>query len=213
MKMNALKLFYKRFLFVIFILILFWIESSAQDTGTYVIQLNNDSINRIETAKQRLDELTGRSKKVQEEAPGEDAVQNESGFPDPMLPESPNPLFTDSLSKVKYQAALQEYYDYHISGLKHRSKVFRWQLFSSKIIFIVVIILVFAGIYFAAVQFYIGLKHVKGKLPDYNDRTEITASMKEIKVSSPVLGVIILVISLAFFYLYLVHVFPIEDIF
>jgi hypothetical protein len=34
-----------------------------------------------------------------------------------------------------------------------------------------------------------------------------------IKVSSPVLGVVILVISLAFFYFYLVYVYPIENIF
>jgi hypothetical protein len=33
-----------------------------------------------------------------------------------------------------------------------------------------------------------------------------------LKVSSPVLGVIILVISLAFFYLYLVYVYPISEI-
>jgi len=31
-------------------------------------------------------------------------------------------------------------------------------------------------------------------------------------VSSPVLGVVILVISLAFFYLYLVHVYPISEL-
>jgi len=31
-------------------------------------------------------------------------------------------------------------------------------------------------------------------------------------VASPVLGVVILVISLAFFYLYLVYVYPIEEI-
>jgi len=33
-----------------------------------------------------------------------------------------------------------------------------------------------------------------------------------LKVSSPVLGVIILVISLAFFYLYLVYVYPIGEL-
>jgi hypothetical protein len=43
--------------------------------------------------------------------------------------------------------------------------------------------------------------------------TEFEASAKGIKVSSPVLGVIILVISLAFFYLYLVYVYPISEIF
>lgn len=211
--MNILQLLYNRILFVAFILIIFGFETVARDTVSTVKQLTNDSISLNETAKQRLDQLTKTSKKANDGGQGEKGVRSDSVFFDPMLPESPNPLLADSLTNEKYQAALQEYYDYHISGLQHRSKVFRWQLFSSKIIFIVVIILVFAGIYFAAVQFYIGIKQVKEKIPDYNDRTEITASMKGIKVSSPVLGVILLVISLAFFYLYLVHVFPIEDIF
>lgn len=211
--MNILQLFYERILFVALILSLFWFESVARDTGTVVKQVNNDSINRIETARQRLDELIKTSKKATDGGLAEKSISTDSDFFDPMLPESPNPLLSDSLTNKKYQAALQEYYDYHISGLQHRSKVFRWQLFSSKIIFIAVIILVFAGIYFAAIQFYIGIKQVREKIPDYNDRTEISASMSGIKVSSPVLGVIILVISLVFFYLYLVHVFPIEDIF
>jgi uncharacterized membrane protein len=43
--------------------------------------------------------------------------------------------------------------------------------------------------------------------------TEIQASLQGIKVSSPVLGVIILIISFLFFYLYLVHVYPINDVF
>ncbi len=43
--------------------------------------------------------------------------------------------------------------------------------------------------------------------------TEIEASLQGIRVSSPVLGVIILIISLLFFYLYLVHVYPINDVY
>ena len=43
--------------------------------------------------------------------------------------------------------------------------------------------------------------------------TELEASVKGIKVSSPVLGVIILVISLLFFYLYLAFVYPIQEVF
>jgi hypothetical protein len=43
--------------------------------------------------------------------------------------------------------------------------------------------------------------------------TELEISKSGVKVSSPILGVIILVISLAFFYLYLVYVYPIEEIF
>ena len=79
---------------------------------------------------------------------------------------------------------------------------------TSKIIFVTVLVLVASGIYFAAVQFHVGL-HGKKKM----ETTEIVANLEGVKVSSPVLGVIILVISLAFFYCYLVFVYPIVDIF
>ena len=212
--MNSKELFYLRIVSVLFVLTFITLPGLTQgDTETIVNPIKNDSVGLTETAKQRLNELTKISKRTKEENQVERRVQADSSFYDPMLPNSPNPLFSDSLTNEKYQAALQEYYDYHVSGLQHRKKVFKWQLFSSKIIFAVVLILVFAGIYFAAIQFHIGVKQAKENSRDFNDHTEITASMKGIKVSSPVLGVIILVISLAFFYLYLVYVFPIEDIF
>jgi hypothetical protein len=43
--------------------------------------------------------------------------------------------------------------------------------------------------------------------------TQFEANFKGIKVSSPVLGVIILTLSLLFFYLYLVYVYPITEVF
>jgi hypothetical protein len=76
----------------------------------------------------------------------------------------------------------------------------------------VVIVLVLAGIYFAAVQFHYGMKHRKpGEAGE--ESTEFVVSLKSLKVKSPVLGVIILVISLVFFYLYLVYVYPIVNVF
>lgn len=105
--------------------------------------------------------------------------------------------------------AWKHYYGYMSKGYIHRSNVFSWQLISSVIIFSVVIFLVFAGIYFAWLQFKVSLK---GNLENSeNLSTELSASTTGIKVSSPVLGVIILVISLFFFYL--VYVYPIQEIF
>lgn len=131
------------------------------------------------------------------------------GVQDPMLPEPSAAAFADKSTLQAYQQSLRAYYDYRQSGLEHRSRVFKWQLFSAKVIFVIVLILVSAGIYFAAVQFHLGMHRQDGQ----NMQTELSASTEGIKVSSPVLGVIILVISLAFFYLYLVYVYPIEDIF
>lgn len=135
---------------------------------------------------------------------------------DPAVPLGPNAPFIDEPTREKYLIALREYYSYHVAGLQHRRDVFKWQLFSSKVIFVVVLLLVFVGIYFAAVQFHIGLgRKVDGSQDGAgrDERTEFSASLKGVKVSSPILGVVILVISLAFFYLYLVYVYPIEDIF
>ena len=117
-------------------------------------------------------------------------------------------------------AAFKSYYEYRSKGFEHRKRVFAWQLVSSKIIFFVVIFLVLVGVYFSWVQFHKKINNGKVGTPPSiasdvkksEDVTTISASAKEIKVSSPVLGVIILVISLLFFYLYLVYVFPIEEI-
>ena len=76
------------------------------------------------------------------------------------------------------------------------------------------IVLFLVGIYFSGVQFHRSLRWKQIKEPaEMEGITEIEASLKGIRVSSPVLGVIILIISFLFFYLYLVHVYPISEIF
>lgn len=116
----------------------------------------------------------------------------------------------DAEGLASMQAALKAYYDYRTKGYNHRQRVFEWQLLSSRIIFVVVIALVSAGIYFSWLQFRADLK----KTGNERDRgvSTLEASTSGIKVSSPVLGVVILVISLLFFYLYLQYVYPIEEI-
>ena len=101
---------------------------------------------------------------------------------------------------------------YYETGLTHRSRVIRWQHTSTIIIFFVVIALVAAGMYFAWMQFAKGLA-AAASAPGEPPAHSIELSMGGIKVSSPVLGVIILTLSLAFFYLYLVHAYPIKEIF
>lgn len=126
------------------------------------------------------------------------------------LPEAPDPAALDGETAREYRATLQAYYAYRRSGYEHRLAVFEWQFLSTKIIFVVVLILVFAGIYFAAIQFHHGLGRKTGS---GDESTEFVFSLKEFKVRSPVLGVIVLTLSLAFFYLYLVYVYPIQNVF
>ena len=130
------------------------------------------------------------------------------------LPDPPAAGFASEETDAAYQSALQAYYTYREAGYTHRLGVFEWQDVSSKVIFVVVIVLVFAGIYFAAIQFHLGLRRREQTgAKDEPEATEFVFSLSEFKVKSPVLGVIVLTISLAFFYLYLVYVYPIVNVF
>lgn len=116
--------------------------------------------------------------------------------------------------------------EYDINSYKHRQSVFEWQHLSSIIIFWVVITIVLSGLLFSGMQFYISFKRASGTVsgkgePDSSSAekreslggvTEFEVSSTGFKVSSSVLGIVILVISLAFFYLYLTHVYPVNEI-
>jgi len=126
---------------------------------------------------------------------------------------APEQVLNDPATRDAYLRYVRERYLYLASHFDHRRDVFAWQHWSSQIIFGVVLVLVGTGVYFSAVQFHRGLRlprHVPRTESD--GKTEFSASLKEIKVSSPVLGVIILAISLAFFYLYLVFVYPVQEV-
>lgn len=137
-------------------------------------------------------------------------AQEEQG--NPAMPVPPDPAVASGELTAAYAESLRAYYDYRITGYQHRQRVFVWQLLSSKIIFGIVVALVAVGVYFAAVQFHTGLARTS---PDSeaDTTTEFVFSFKELKVRSPVLGVVVLTISLAFFYLYLVYVYPIGNVF
>lgn len=124
-------------------------------------------------------------------------------------PTSTAPGFLDEQGRAAEQRAFRAYYDYRTEAFEHRRRVFEWQLTSSIVIFVLVVSLVAVGVYFSWLQFRAGLR---AGSPVFDAQTTFEASAKGVKVSSPVLGVIILTLSLAFFYLYLVYIYPIEEI-
>lgn len=200
-------------LFVILVLsILIWLGYNINLEAQVTTENNEQMQLRQELLQQLLQE---EEEALENASEGTNSSISDSGNNNPIHPPPPPIEIPDQHpAEEAYLAALKEYYAYRISGLQHRSQVFQWQFFSSKVIFVTVLALVFLGIYFAAIQFHIGLRR-KGKMETTNEekQTELVVSTKEIKVSSSVLGVIILVISLAFFYLYLIYVYPIEEIF
>jgi len=130
-------------------------------------------------------------------------------------------VLSDPATRQRYLDAMQRYYEYRANGYAYRSRVFEWQLFSSRVIFLIVLVLVGAGIYFAAVQFRGAMRaaarpaaavDLSPSAPGMTLATQLEVSAKGIVVNSSVMGVIILALSLAFFYLYLVYVYPITDV-
>jgi hypothetical protein len=137
--------------------------------------------------------------------------------------------YLDEGGMAALQASLTAYYRYRESGYLHRRAVFDWQLFSSKVIFYIVIALVLLGVYFSWLQFMAEHRRATKPPPGPGPETEAGQKGEEaprrglfttfkagsggLEVSSSVLGIVILVISLAFFYLYLTHVYPITEIF
>jgi len=112
-------------------------------------------------------------------------------------------LLDEEIKLACKKAFLKEFSTYEFE-LDHRENVLKWQHLSTQIILFVVLILVGLGLYFAWVQFYSGETN--------KEISKVEISMSGIKVSSPILGVIILTLSLGFFYLYLVYVYPITVI-
>jgi len=134
-----------------------------------------------------------------------------AGGPEAALPggalRGSGPAYTAS---DEMRAALgRAVYEDHIASFDYNRRVFEWQMTSTRVSFWVVIGLVGIGVLFAGIQFRRAMT-AKGDAQDLT--TDLEISSKGIKMSSPVLGVIILGISLAFFYLYLRHVYPIEQV-
>ena len=138
------------------------------------------------------------------------------------LPSDPGGVVLgDPATRQQYLLAMQRYYEYRANGYAYRSRVFEWQLLSSRVIFLIVLALVSAGIYFAAVQFRAAMQPAarpaasveqSPPLSGVTLATQLEVSSKGVIVNSSVMGIIILALSLAFFYLYLVYVYPITDV-
>ncbi|WP_179379863.1 hypothetical protein [Jannaschia marina] len=134
-----------------------------------------------------MDALTGRW----EDLPGADAVQ---GY----VPSGETMAALDTLHRATYE--------HRTRALDHRHAVFAWQHVSSQVLFVIVILIVGIGLYFSWIQFRAERDGSPAK------STTLKAGKSGIEVTSPVLGVIILALSLGFFYLYLNHVYPISEL-
>ena len=108
------------------------------------------------------------------------------------------------------EAALRAEFRYETTRLAHRSAVFAWQLYSSKLIFGLLTMIVLTGIGLTVWQFRHIFSRRRAGGEELNSELEIT--MEKIRVNSSVVGVVVLSLSLAFYFLYLRYVYPVEVI-
>lgn len=130
--------------------------------------------------------------------------QNNRVIFDPLFPQDTTTSYVHHFSKYDYDGLKYKYLE---SSIKHRIKTLNTQYTISIIIFIVVIVLVFFGLFFSWKHFKYHFKENKNE-----EKTKLKVNFNGIEISSNIIGVIILTFSLVFFYLYLVHIFPIKII-
>ncbi|MDA8019237.1 MAG: hypothetical protein MPN21_17490 [Thermoanaerobaculia bacterium] len=133
----------------------------------------------------------------------------------PIPPATPVPLTIESLDEASREALFERYRRYqqhHISMLEHRERLFRWQLTANQISFWMVLVLVFSGLVFAGIQFRTSMLAAKETGGSSDVMQELTLGAQGITIRSSVIGLVILGLSLGFFYLYLVYVFPLDEL-
>lgn len=125
------------------------------------------------------------------------------------------------VTQAYHQALIASYVQDQWS-YEFRQRIYEWQFLSSRIVFCVVILIVLIGLYFSWLQFKVFLIAAGAKQPakvaiQAEDPQEVPAPIHQVeitptgglRISTPVMGIVILAISLGFFYLYLSVVYPI----
>jgi hypothetical protein len=110
------------------------------------------------------------------------------------------------------QLRLDTVLSYNQWALSNRKEVLIRQQSTGRIIFVLVVILVLSGLLFSGIQFYIAANSSRNKESHQESTTTLKASLSGIEVSSSIIGLLILVISIAFFYLYLTNVFTLTSL-
>lgn len=133
----------------------------------------------------------------------------------PILPEatSSQQAVDPAVAKAANEALIAYYQTYKMSLRAYEaeraqsSEAIRWQMTTARIVFTLVILIVASGVAFCWAQFWLSRRTT-----DSHSVADVELSATGVKVSSPVLGVVVLALSLAFFYLYLQFVYPIHVI-
>lgn len=124
-----------------------------------------------------------------------------------------------SSEESKYNSMMkQSFTNQYVFNVEHQKRTFTQQYFSSIFIFIMVVVIVCMGLVLSYKQFKLNEEIVRHSMTQnsgiIDKGIDTSASMEVskdgIKMNTAVIGLMILVISLVFFFLYLTYVYPIE---
>jgi hypothetical protein len=129
---------------------------------------------------------------------------------------------------VSTQKAYAEHYKTYVDGLTAiQLRAFNWQFWTSVVLLGVVVAICLAGVIFSGFQLYWATAYGSGggsaerpsadqvaaNKPNADQLgTNVELSWQSVRVTSSVIGLVVLVISLAFFYLFLKEVYPISAV-
>jgi hypothetical protein len=130
------------------------------------------------------------------------AAKNAARASKPATPPSEGEQRQLKLSEQYYGARL----NYDIGALEHAANVFRWQLLSSKVIFAVCILVLVSGLGLSFMQFKAGFGE------NQPAPTTLKVGAAGLEITSSLIGLLILAVSLVFFYGYLRYVYPIQQL-
>jgi hypothetical protein len=149
----------------------------------------------------------------------------EKGF-DKFAPDTQKTASIKGLTGIaKYDTIiLEKYQEKLLYHMDHEMSAFRLQYYSSITIFILVVVIVSSGLYLSYRQFILSERLLsqqvklnqqtieKGDNQPLITNSSLELSKDGVKINSAVIGLIILVISLVFFFLYLKYVYNIDSI-
>ena len=112
---------------------------------------------------------------------------------------------TDSALYAKYIEVKKKEYDYQAKLMDLNVETFQTQWLQTYTVMSLVVIVVIAGVLFAAFQLW---KSVSVAGVQLNSELEISA--KNVRITSSIVGVVVLVISIAFLYIYTHEVYQLR---
>jgi hypothetical protein len=156
-------------------------------------------------------------------------IKNKNESRVPKLQKSIDNSTLEKIADKSNQTVIQAKYDLGEKQYKYESwridytkRLYEYQMYSSVVLLILSFLVLGCGLFFSYMQFQNRLKNINPKMLSSNNpngqeenndenKTSLKISMAGIEISSSIIGLLILCVSLAFFYLYIANIYPIID--